>query len=155
MSLLSCRLARAAGFFSSVFEAAERGQKDEHQWSCAHPNDKLYFWLTVGMALVSSSSPDVAKVPCKGSHSVHGKKETAKKELDWRRGEDSGEIWCQSHEISRSFCPYPQPFRAAMCWIQIANFLLLLRKSPFLESAAAFLEPASNKSWMGSTQAKI
>ena len=21
-----------------------------HQWSGAHPNDKLYFWLTVGMA---------------------------------------------------------------------------------------------------------
>ena len=46
---LSLPSSKARRRFSNEGEKEKKG-KDGHQWSVAHPNDKLYFWLTVGMA---------------------------------------------------------------------------------------------------------
>ena len=93
-----------------------RGGGGGHQWSGAHPNDKLYFWLTVGMApprepssaagpfLESSSSFPLPFLfhPCwRWRMRRRGRRRRWRRRR--RRGGGSSEIWCQSHEISRSF----------------------------------------------------
>ena len=131
-----------------------------HQWSGAHPNDKLYFWLTVGMA--PPREPSSAAGPFLESSSSFPlpflfhpcwrwrRRRRGRRRRRWRRGGVAAaavvrfdvKVTKSAEAFPISFRPsvrpslvrppsvrpsavrsFPLPFIAAMCWIQIANFL--------------------------------